>query len=1427
MATPPVTRVLSSAYDSPTFGEDSSFHVEQPIGSMSISPCGRDVVLASKEGLHIIDLDNPYTPPRYLAHRTPWEVADVQWSPFAARDMWVVSTSNQKALVWNLAMVSCQNSIELVLHAHSRAITDINFSAHHPDILATCAVDSFVHCWDLRAPARPAISFSDWFAGATQVKWNRQDSHIIASSHDRFLHIWDDRHGALPVRSIEAHNTKIYGLDWNRMRPEALVTCSLDRTIKFWDYSVESDLPEKIIHTHFPVWRARHTPFGWGVLAMPQRGNSDLHLYSRTFKNAAENPDMPPLVYSFPGHKGQVKEFLWRPRGSVINGLDHREFQLVSWGTDRELRLHRVSPEILKSVGFEKGRSFNPSLNITRAGAVYKTYHDENSGVGSMKRPPGESSRSSAAYRRALSGKSGITMPYSRQWQGGPNGHFRDHGRQPLRTDMNPISWMRGVKVSGWEVETLGDEITHVGERFTKVSFESVNVNQRKATVSLHGPWGSENTNTFLRVDIKFPSNYPRSAAPAFTLQKSSTISIHASETVAKGLHSICEAYILKKRPSLEGALRYLLGEYTVEEIVDMVQDEVDEALKSPDILGDGESSDEDEEIGQYQGNDLAMSSSELLRPVNANVMVPIARVCGAIWTHDGRLVCFFPHKEEVPASFLDSVGLREMTRLSRSNRVFEAFGRFKTNSPGPRNPLGMGASNDLLTDDDASEYSDNSDDSSSSSGSSDMLGALPQRFHLQRTSNIGANRARSTDNSQKSTTGVSAMRSTTGKRHNTISIHNLTHILPSKPYLATKYRIHGACSDVCTHNMKVSADFGHMELAHIWGLLKLVLESLTPFHSTPKHEDVSHMVYQVMGNNRRKDSGVDLTYDDCSTETLHMGTVGWGSHPLGSKWLLPALFEYFEQLGDVQMLGMLSYILSEPISNSFNQKADQVPSNLQNPAFVLSQTSPPLQIRRENSSSGGPIVSPTKDLPLISTSYSSACSSTDIWPSETPPLYSTGATPPNVVRSGRTSLERKSYKLATPVSGSPDQHTHLRTLNNGLPLSSSLSQSLPNEPLAPSSLSESIKKRASPAGSLTAASGWAGNISLVKLPSAIPDHIKTSTAPPSQVPSDTENEALSVQKPLKPSIKSSLKPRSSIKPSRDVRVVLKNQKEFDAEGIGDLPPFDNKHQPLYPVYRAAYAALLFAWDTPVAGREILKTEPSNDNQYAVLRVDTKRSKSAAIFSYPKPEESDNLEGLGFQQHCSTCNSPLDLAPNTKPELQNGKSQAERLALTCSTCKTENPQRKFPCIVCDKSPAGTFAPCLACGHIACRLCHEKWLAFQEISENGTTPACPAGCGCICTEHITNHVAVPQPPKIVVEGELKPRKEDALRRKFKRACDFLNIYIKRPSSHIHLTGRKLSRSCLKVRSLAAARGQSRINFERVHLKPILIDGRTGN
>ena len=497
------SKALASASDRPTFVQDGSFRLDKPVGSASISPCGRDVVLASRQGLHIIDLDSPWSPPRDLAHHTPWEVADVQWSPFAARDFWVVSTSNQKALVWNLALAHAQSSVEHVLHGHSRAITDINFSAHYPDILATCAVDSFVHCWDLRHPSRPALTFCDWFAGATQVKWNRQNSHVLASSHDKFLRVWDDRKGAYPLRSIEAHATKIYGVDWSRTETSNLVTCSLDKTIKFWNYTKDRDEPDRVLHTPFPVWRARHTPFGFGLLAMPQRGDHDLHLYDRRTDVVEHNEHTATAVHSFDGHDDQVKEFLWRPRGNVTENMDDREFQLVSWGTDRVLRLQKVDEEILGNVGYKKGMQVQRRMNITRKNAAYKTFREDPSRT-EENALGGDGPFSSAG---ALGMRSAPTIGMSRTpvpFIGGyGNGDFISPAvgqRSGASKEMDPISWMRGVKIgkrehspSGthqsvssifppsvktdptWDYfESLGEEITHVGDKFKKVKFEEV-----------------------------------------------------------------------------------------------------------------------------------------------------------------------------------------------------------------------------------------------------------------------------------------------------------------------------------------------------------------------------------------------------------------------------------------------------------------------------------------------------------------------------------------------------------------------------------------------------------------------------------------------------------------------------------------------------------------------------------------------------------------------------------------------------------------------------------------------------------------------------------------------------------------------------------------------------------------------------------------
>ncbi|KAL4977874.1 hypothetical protein BDW66DRAFT_26499 [Aspergillus desertorum] len=1347
---------LASAYDSPTFGEDSSFHVDQPVGSMSISPCGRDVVLASKEGLHVIDLDSPYSPPRYLPHHTPWEVADVQWSPFAARDYWVVSTSNQKALVWNLAMRSYQNSIEHVLHAHTRAITDINFSAHHPDILATCAVDSFVHCWDLRAASRPAISFSDWFAGATQVKWNRQNSNVIASSHDRFLRIWDKRMGAYPIRSIEAHDTKIYGVDWNRVRPGALATCSLDKTIKFWDYTVEDDVPEKVIKTPFPVWRARNTPFGWGVLAMPQRGNSDLHLYSRRAVEGVDPDGHLPPVHSFPGHKGQVKEFLWRARGDVVDGVDHREFQLVSWGTDKELRLHRVESDVLQRVGYEKGRSFISNLNITRKGAVYRSFRDDTVGLeieeDSAMSPLFETSVPPSSHG---AGMNTISIPYAPAWIQGGNADSRIgmKSRSGLRADTNPIAWMRGVKISGWDIETLGDEITHVGEKFTKVAFESVDIRRRKATISLHGPWGTDGASLFIRVDIKFPPDYPRDAVPTFSVQKTTAVSDQLASKIIAELQTISETYLSYKRGCLEGVVRYLLGESSLEESIAWILGETAETIKSPTNGHDGgdESSDEDE-VGLSQSQDLAMSS-ELIRPVNANVMVPRARECGAVWGNDGRLVCFFPTKKDKSAYSLENLGFKEMTRLSRSDNLFERFGRFETSSPGPR-ITGTIAS----TDDGASEYSDDSEaETSSSSGSSGILSGLQHRFPTPQTwrsaGSLGLYRPRSTDNSQRSTVGGMTSRSSDAPQ-NVISIHDLSGILPAKRELASRYRICGKVVDVCAHNAAVALDHGHYELARIWGLVKLILDQTKSSRPSPVRNSLS-----MSSNIQRKDRTINLTYDAFHLNKTPQNTISvveWGNHPFGGRWLIPALFAHFEQVGDIQMVAMLSCVLYEPNLERTPLMGELSPEQADHEFF-------PLDIHKNATSDANksqavtPLNSMPKDSQTAPGAQSSGRSSLELWRAGSSPSYSAGTTPPLRSRTSGLGIEGRAVTQHSSLAASPDLQAQPR---NGSGLGSAFASSLTRSfnTFAPSSASppagEILRRKHAQVESPRTAVGsgtWTPTNTTSRLASTNNDHLTAAVMSCSQTHSETESE--------RPTPKNA-------KSMKNVRVTLKSKGAFDSDNATQALFLDPKKDRLYRSYRIAYAHLLSVWGLPIQRSEILKIGDLEQPSHA-RTCEARSSSLKGSFSLSSPIRTTSPEtstdkdskGLGIQQHCISCGAPqlsifaIRTIVDDAVTAKNGKTKGETISMTCPKCKPTRPlPLKLPCVICHEVVEGMLTPCLGCGHVCCFSCYRDWLSVVSTSlsqqhsydndQELDSQFCPAGCGCRCANHGMTDLAAP-------------------------------------------------------------------------------------
>ena len=847
----------------------------------------------------------------------------MQWSPFAARDYWVVSTSNQKALVCNLNMHDRQAAVEHVLHAHTRAISDINFSAHYPDILATCAVDSFVHCWDLRHPARPALTFCDWFAGATQVKWNRTNPHILASSHDKFLRIWDDRKGAIPLRSIEAHATKIYGLDWNRFKTMNLTTCSLDKTIKFWDYTQEKIEPEFVLQTPFPVWRARHTPFGYGLLAMPQRGDHDLHLYDRRINADVAHSVLAKAVHTFEGHHDQVKEFLWRPRGNVSDTMDERDYQLVSWGADRVLRLHEVKDDVLRSVGYQKGMEVKRTTGFTRKGATYKSFRDM---------PKTDDRAIFPNAHSSLSSQTGSTMrlPSSADMtktsalatvDKGESGHKSSTHRTKGYSshDMDPISWMRGVKIGKrsisppglhqsvstvmsptlkaqpiWDAyESLGEEITVVGDKFSKIKFDGVDMQRRKIMVSLSGPWGLDGTSTYLKVKTDFPSGYPSTAVPMISIEQTISIRDDTLKQILSDIDTLTSAYMIHQRSSLEMILRYLLGEQSLGECLQTLQEYRDGdgmALMKNDELSSSDD-DDDEGLGGYQGpqSDSMEAIDPLISINNAQYNVPLPKACGALWADNGTLVCFFPAKHKKEPSVLGQ-SLRSSAR--HRNAISEGFGKL-------HDVLGRrkAATSTLGTIEDGEseldDYQTSSSDSSSSQGS-----GLP-RHHLPPVmawEGNGFDRFHKLipDGSQKSVGEIGTTNSTAPKARTFVSLRDFSDLLPAKQSLAKDYEI-GNDYQHAAHNALVARRHGYPEIADVWSLIELILQDKVPLqvmHHPLVDGSIINIARRASLSLRKQDSGIDLSFDanDEDEGLSCLNRVNWGSHPFGERWLVKEL---------------------------------------------------------------------------------------------------------------------------------------------------------------------------------------------------------------------------------------------------------------------------------------------------------------------------------------------------------------------------------------------------------------------------------------------------------------------------------------------------------------------------------------------------------
>ncbi|TPX10632.1 uncharacterized protein E0L32_008366 [Thyridium curvatum] len=1377
------SKTLKSASDSETFDADGTIHVDGLVGSATISPSGRDVALASPEGLTIIDLDSPYSPPRRLSsHGSPWLVVDVQWSPFADRDYWVASTANHRCLVWNLNLRddSPSGAIEHSLQGHSRAITDINFSAHSRDFLATCAVDGYVHCWDLRRPRQPALTFCDWFAGATQVKYNRQDSHILASSHDRYLHIWDDRNAAEPLRTISAHTSKIYGLDWNRTRATGVVTCSLDKSIKFWDYGNEGDEPERVIRTDFPVWRARHAPFGWGLLAMPQNEPGNLYLYDRRSESNTPKDGHVDPVAVFPGHGNhKVKEFLWRSRGTVTEEADDREFQLVSWGEDNELRLQRPDPEDLAAVGFVKGGPPRKRLNITRKGAVYKTFRtvddhphrDRRTATMSDPRP----ATSGTGYRR-----SALTMsmqaphyPSRSAWRG-PSMKAKPVSSQEADRSHAQIGWMKGVSMNkrksssdtpqrqdskdssmlspgypddDWgEPESIHEEFVRISNQLPNVKWENIDMDNLTLNASLKGPWGEGGETIFIKVRVDIPASYPKLKAPRFFVEQSSFMPDETHQKIETELQELTAQFLQRKKNCLDVAFTYLLGEVDLEASTTFFKNVRDFDDVSDDLADESSSEDDETEIpaggSASMSQELTLSTEDntLAPSFRPMVVPPKARTCGARFSNDGRIVCFFPTKDQRAKDRFALAADANRDRL-KGEPNFAGFGRLTHDSP----PLKQ-----RNEDEDASATSDHSDgsddsDASSSSSSSDSELTTMHKISLWYQAGRRIRKTWSANDSIRSSgggtgagtgTGTGTSRRRPGKPKSITSIHDYRVELPSKQQFAQEYAIFGDGAEVCEHNAKVAEKYGYPDLVDIWRYSALLLRSDIPLKLTEqslRRKSVLVIARDAVSRFREDDRGSK------GDDELLTGRVKWGYHPLAQEFIHD-LFDYFDQLADIQMLAMLSCIFGDSSAEDSVAYAEshltqpETPLPMKAPSFSLEYfpTNPDVWNMHARSAMSSAVTTPrTAHTPIL---YSGSQGSEEVsWAGEPASnSYSCGETPP--MRFGRDHLLERDQTQS--LSTSPNTRSFRRT-NSAL--TSTITASLPRTLsgiISSSPPEPPVRKRPSPAETILSNLApsnitWGGS-TVFGAQAENPGTARTSLSDDDY----RREEMLSMV-------------------AVDVTVHTENSRLFNDDGWMATPFLEPSHNAIYAGYRYAYAEMLQMWGQPLARLEIMKFNVLKDDSMTASGVfgddasahesfggaESVHSHNHSISSAPpqttpgttsptlvlgnKKEQLQALlasdRGLDVTGLCSRCEMQLEPLEYTTEEHDGAVGGAVG---TCHRC--HRAQAQLRCVYCTEPVDALYPPCLGCGCVAHEHCLAEWHAMGETD-------CPAGDECRCVD----------------------------------------------------------------------------------------------
>ncbi|KAL8949472.1 MAG: hypothetical protein Q9222_004420 [Ikaeria aurantiellina] len=845
----------------------------------------------------------------------------------------------------------------------------------------------------------------------------------------------------------------------------------------------------------------------------------------------------------------------------------------------------------------------------------------------------------------------------------------------------------------------------------------------RRVVVSLNGPWGLERASVYTKCIIEVPRDYPGDEAPSINLESTAGITDETMLQATSEVQRVAFAYQERQMHSLEAILRYLLGEQSYDSTLALLKALPTKPFIDLDQKDELSSSDEEEEEGR-QPTDIQVpgleSSDGMLAVANAQYNVPLPKACGALWAENGRLVCFFPPKVERPPSFLQSMSVKSGDWSSKHRKnLIEGFGHLRSNSP-----MSKRTSSDLETIESGdSDFEDSSGTSSSSSSSNGLPTIYPRMMPVLawREGFPESNRAMSIDDSQRSTGVIGQSKSTLQSAKNFVSIYDYAELLPSNRHLAQDYilRPRDRC---CAHNAAVARQNGQLDLADIWALIGLIMKDEVPLEQMQPSQgtdSISLIAHRVVSPLRSRDSAIDLSYDsqDEKDQKNHRRGIYWGHHPFGSRWLVDALFAYFEKLADIQMLAMLSCVL-QPLSSKLDAPG---PSNddsemIENrptlgvlPLHPLAHAERYFPSMDVASSLLWPPIKSTFALEMQKPGSDPPSASSSVGATSSDPLtpFSTGLTPPSAHR--LSNVRQDGGLPPMSLSTSPEQYRHAHRSSSNLASTFAASIARPfslNTPDTSVPLATHPRKRLSPS--------------------------TTYTDPATS----QRRRSGSTNRSIKQSFPGSRSPSYADGGDSDTvfQTRLKNQDQFHNDGYAFEPLLDPSLEDRYSAYRSTYASMLLNWELPVVSCKVLQynrlatsfpqsaKEPYQQINHSLIKIGDGNSERSI--------QDLQVSGLQFGDECSDCGAMLLPHPHGNRKCHG--CSARQAPIICQLCQ---------CII-----LGLSSPCLSCGHVLHQACRS---ALPE-EDDDIVGECVTGCGCICSSHL--RIDIPMPPTMIHEDE---------------------------------------------------------------------------